>query len=631
MRIEGATASRVLTGGCTAIGLFFGVWLGNNQIAGRASGLDRLENLTLDWRFLLAGARPAPPGVVVVAIDDQTLNEADGHGLSREMLARIVRVLAQVHPRAVALDIAFPDSKDAKADAELADALKSTKSVVASIGVFGEGEPARGAQAAELALTPRPSTVLWPTDAIRDAARTGLANVSTDAGGIPRYVPMLFEAPEGVVPSFALAAWSAAVGADPVIGRDTIELAGRTAKLDLGYHLPIRYYGPGGTVRRYSAARVLRGDFDADSLRGQVVVIGVTALGLADTFATPFDRVEPGVEVFATAIGNLLTGDALARTPTTRSIDAAMATSLPVAVIAFMAMRRAIVGTACTALLFLLWAAGVFLAFVNGYWLSMALPLAISAPLLFTYTGMRFLIERHAGKRSAAEKAMLAKFQSPLLVEHILQEPQFLQQPVRRDVAVLFTDLSGSTSVAEALGPEWSREMLRGMQTLVERVVSSHNGILLNYMGDGVLAVFGLPTEQPDDAARALLAVKNLHDSVAQWLADLPPEARDRMDVRIGAHYGPAMLSRLGSPTHQQITATGDTVNVASRLLEVAKQQHCRVVITEDLFNAAISALPSVGVVTQHYQPLTVSIRGRSGALRIRVSPRVRADAGPET
>ena len=257
MRLEGATASRLLTSGFVAAALVCGAWLGLKQMMGVASGLDRVENLTLDWRFLLAGARPAPPGVVIVAIDDQTLSEAEGHNLSRETLARIVRAIADFHPRAVALDIAFPDSKGAKPDAELAAAPRSTPSVVASIGIFGEDNlsgkqsPSRAsALSGDLSFVPKPSQVLWPTDAIRDATQTGLANVSTDSSGIPRYVPMIFEIPDGVAPSFALATVSVAVGADPVFGPDRIKLAGRTAKTDLGYYLPIRYYGPAGSFRR---------------------------------------------------------------------------------------------------------------------------------------------------------------------------------------------------------------------------------------------------------------------------------------------------------------------------------------------------------------------------------------------
>jgi adenylate cyclase len=626
MRLEAATASRLLTGGFVAAALVSGAWLGFEHTMGVASGLDRIENLTLDWRFLLAGARLAPPGVVIVDIDDQTLSEVEGHAPSRQTLARIVRAIADFHPRAVALDIAFPDAKGEKEDADLADALRSTMSVVASIGIFGEGEVSGGrsqsgqsARSGDLAFAPKPSEVLWPTDPIRDATQTGLANVSTDSSGIPRYVPMIFEIPDGVTPSFALAAVSAVVGADPVFGPGRIELAGRTIKTDLGYHLPIRYYGPAGSFRRYSAAKLLAGDLDSVSLRGQVVVVGITAVGLGDTFATPFDRVAPGVEIFATAISNLLSGNTLARTPLTRWVDAATAAGLPVAMIALIAMRRAAVGLALAALVFGLWAAGVFLAFVSGYWLSMALPLATSVPLLAGYTGARFLVERHSARKAAVERAMLGKFQSPLLLDHMLREPQFLEKPVRQDVAVMFLDLSGSTAVLEALGPELSRDLLHAMQTLVEREVTAHRGVVINYMGDGVMAIFGLPRPQSDDAERALTTVEYLYTSVAAWVAGLPPAARDRLDFRIGVHFGPAIVSRLGSPTHQQITASGDTVNVASRLLEVAKQQHCRVVVSEDVFAAAHATPESADVDPEAYSPLTVRIRGRTSPLRIRV------------
>ena len=358
-----------------------------------------------------------------------------------------------------------------------------------------------------------------------------------------------------------------------------------------------------------------RGDVDAESLRGQIVVVGVTVMGLGDTFATPFDRVAPGAEIFATAISNLLSGKTLARTPSTRRIDAAMAAGLPMAMIAFMAMRRAAVGFAIAALVLVLWAAGVFLAFLNGYWLSVALPLATTVPLVIGYTGARFLVERQAGRKSAAERAMLAKFQSPLLVDHLLHEPHFLDEPVRQDIAVLFLDLSGSTGATEVLGPERFRDLLSAMQTLVDQEVTAHGGVVINYMGDGVLAVFGLPSPRGDDAARALTTAESLYTSVASWLADQPPTARDRLDFRIGVHFGPAIMSRLGSPTHQQITAAGDTINVASRLLEVAKQQRCRLVITEDLLAAAGATLPQANVDA----PLTVSIRGRTNSLNVRV------------
>jgi adenylate cyclase len=274
-------------------------------------------------------------------------------------------------------------------------------------------------------------------------------------------------------------------------------------------------------------------------------------------------------------------------------------------------------GLALASLVFVLWLAWVFLAFVHGYWMSVAAPLAAALPLTVGFAAARSIAERRVGTRIAAERSTLAKFQSPLLLDRILKEPDFLEKPVRQDVAVMFLDLSGSTGVAEALGPERSRDLLSAMQTLVEGEVTAHGGVVITYMCDGVMAVFGLPMPRSDDAARALAAVEALRESMTSWLAELPPAAQRHLDFRIGLHFGPAILSRLGSPTQQQITATGDTVNVASRLLEVAKQQHCRVVVTEDLFQAANAPQPAGDAAS--YAPLTVSIRGRASPLQIRI------------
>ena len=619
MAIERPGVSWLLTGGFLAAAVVAGAALGALELNGVASPLDRIENLTLDWRFLLAGARPAPADVVIVAIDDEALSEARGDAPPREMTARLVRTLATFHPRAIAIDIAFLNSKDEATDVELAGALRTAPSVVAAIGVFDPANRSGGeAEASDLALTPKPSSVLWPIEAVRDAAQVGLANVSTDSSGVPRYIPMIYETPDGVLPSFALAAASRAQQIDPVLGPDRIELAGHSREMDLGYHMPLRFYGPAGSFRRISATKVLRGDIDPEALRGKVVVVGVTATGASDTFATPFDRVAPGAEVFATAIGNLLAGDGLARMPSTRRIDAAAAVALPFVMIALMAMRRAAIGLVLASLVFVLWLAGTFLAFVHGYWLSVAAPLASALPLTVGFAAARSIVERRAGTRIAAEKSTLARFHSPLLLDHLLREPDFLETPVRQDVAVMFLDLTGSTGAAEALGPEGTRDLFSGMQTLVEGEVTAHGGVVITYMGDGVLAVFGLPKPGSDDAARALATVEALSKAMTVWLTELPPAARERLDFRIGLHFGPVILSRLGSPTQQQITATGDTVNVASRLLEVAKQQQRRVVVTEDLFQAANASTPVAGDKAS-YAPLTVSIRGRASDLRIRI------------
>src|ERR1700733_6696589 len=187
MATERPGPSRLLTGAFLAAALVVGAALGAQEINGLASPLDRIENLTLDWRFLLAGARPAPSSVVIVAIDDEALSEARSDAPTREMMARLVRALAAFHPRSIAIDIAFLNPQDVDADAKLASALKAAPAVVAAIGDFDPVDPSGGAaQPSDLALAPKRTSVIWPIDSIRDAAQVGLANVSTDKSGVPR-------------------------------------------------------------------------------------------------------------------------------------------------------------------------------------------------------------------------------------------------------------------------------------------------------------------------------------------------------------------------------------------------------------------------------------------------------------
>ena len=128
--------STLTTCGFLLIAVLWGGFLGWRQIDGDGSVLDNIEYLTVDWRFSIAGARPAPRGVVIAAIDDETIEKLGAFPLPRSVVARIVRGLAALNPKAIAVDIAFLNPGSPETDKELADALHSARSVIAAVGVF---------------------------------------------------------------------------------------------------------------------------------------------------------------------------------------------------------------------------------------------------------------------------------------------------------------------------------------------------------------------------------------------------------------------------------------------------------------------------------------------------------------
>jgi adenylate cyclase len=592
--------------------------LGVRQITSTSSVLDRLEDLSLDWRYAIAGVREVPRGIMIAAIDDETVRRAGS--LSRGVLARIVRGLAAYGPQVVALDILLLDPGPPEGDQELVGALRSTRAVIGAGALFDANTTTSDAPIplpGEGAI-PRPASVLWPQDKFRAVARSGLSNVSTDESGVPRYVPMLFESNGAIIPSFALATAAVALNTDPAIGKGVIKLGARSVDMDFGYHLPLRFYGPRGSIRTVSAFHATDGELDAEDVRGQIVVVGITASGEGDRFATPFERSMPGVEVFATAISNLVAGDGLIRNSFTRRVDAWAGVGLAVGVVLLMAIPNPSMALALTAAMFALWLVLNFAAFREGYWLGIAVPAAASVPVGIGFGVTRLWMAQRSARRLATESETLRRFQAPRLADLLVHDPQFLAKPAMQNAAIVFLDLSGYTGLTEILGPAWTRDLLAALHDIIETAATASQGFVVSYMGDGAMIVFGLPAPQPDDACRALQAIAQLFADISKWLAGLPPVARERLTVRLGGHFGPVVLSRLGAASHQHIAATGDTVNVASRLMEVAKQRLAGIAVSEDLFVAA-SQVPCELARDASYVRDIVAIRGRGSPLAVRV------------
>src|SRR5215469_7480193 len=140
-------------------------------------------------------------------------------------------------------------------------------------------------------------------------------------------------------------------------------------------------------------------------------------------------------------------------------------------------------------------------------------------------------------------------------------------EEVRKTVTIVFCDLKGSTSLGERLDSESLREVLSVYFAAMSQVLERHGGTVEKYIGDAIMAVFGLPRVHEDDALRAVNAAAEMRERLAILNEELEHRWGVRIGNRTGVHTGEVVA---GDPTTGQRLVTGDTVNTAARLEQAA-------------------------------------------------------------
>ena len=136
----------------------------------------------------------------------------------------------------------------------------------------------------------------------------------------------------------------------------------------------------------------------------------------------------------------------------------------------------------------------------------------------------------------------------------------------RRIVTILFADIAGSTALGEALDPEDMRALLARYYGLAREVIEAHGGTVEKFIGDAVMAIFGLPRAHGDDAERALAATEALRDQLRA------EPALAQIELRFGVSTGEVVASRERSTGGEgDFLVTGDAVNLAARLQQAAQ------------------------------------------------------------
>lgn len=214
------------------------------------------------------------------------------------------------------------------------------------------------------------------------------------------------------------------------------------------------------------------------------------------------------------------------------------------------------------------------------------------------------------------ERSNLARYFSPNVVEELSQNDEPLKQVRNQTIAVLFVDIVGFTSYAQARSPEAVIRTLRAFHGLMEQEVFRHQGTLDKYLGDGLMATFGTPSSSGKDAVNALDCARAMRSALKGWNAKRAAAGEEVIRAGFGLHYGPVVLGDIGA-NRLEFAVIGNTVNIASRLESLTRALSVDLVASDDLVQAVREQAEEPSAVADLQRLGEQPVRGLSDPLNL--------------
>jgi len=503
-----------------------------------------LELHSVDARFSLRGTQEQPSDIVFVKVDDRTFSQLGVQWpFPRSLHARVIDRLRAAGAKTIAVDIQFTEPTVPRQDNALIESIARAGGVVLSTTeVNKHGE----------------SRIFGGESVVHEiGAHAGNTVIEPDAGGAVRKMHYEFDG----LPSFAIVTAEAASG-EPI---DPAEMEGDGSAW-------IDFRGPPGTFRQVSYSSVLRGRVPASVFRGKTVIVGASAPSLQDLHptSTTGDELMAGPEIQANAIWTTEHGFPLSSSGLL--VDLMLILLMAAAPAAATLRLKPPLALLVALALGLLFALAAQLAFNAGTVLPVVYPLFALVLSALGALAVNYVLNSMERQRV---HDTFSRFVPAAVVNDVLArtDQDLRLGGVRREGTVLFCDLRGFTSFSESLPPDSVIEVLNHYLEEMSDAIMDHGGTLVAYMGDGIMAVFGAPLEQPDHADRALASAREMLDlrlpRFNQWLEEAGMGRG--FAIGIGLNSGPVMSGQVGSKRRIEYTAIGDTTNTAARLEGMTK------------------------------------------------------------
>jgi adenylate cyclase len=184
-------------------------------------------------------------------------------------------------------------------------------------------------------------------------------------------------------------------------------------------------------------------------------------------------------------------------------------------------------------------------------------------------------------RAALAARVQFEQFFTPQLADQLARHPDWLQGR-RAEVTILFCDIWGFSRISERIGPEATVGWIHDALSVLSDCILAQGGVLVDYVGDALMAMWGAPEAQPDHAARACRAALDMLSAVPDLNRRWQGVLGEPFELSIGVNTGPAQVGNVGSKQKFKYGGLGNTINLASRVQGVTKQLRCRLLITHE-------------------------------------------------